>query len=439
MNVSVNFRTANQRFLRARAQFSFMAVLVVAISSALAAILVLNIAGIIQLNFASLQDMSEPDMDQPLYWVAPMDDNFRRDEAGLSPMGMALVPVYADPSDTGAGQDQAPGVIRINAAVENNISVRTAMVKRQTFSQEINTLAFVQYNQDKIMHFHSRVSGWVEKLHITFAGQQVAKGDALYQLYSPELIDAQEDLLKAISASNQSYLRSAEKRLTSLGVAQREIQAIKKSRQVKHSITVYAAHSGIVEKLNIRQGFYVQPKVTLMSIVSLQSVWLELEVFSQQAYLLKLGQQVSFVSDSYPDKQWQGKIDYIYPMLDNKTRTLKARVSLTNKTQLLKPNMYLDAVIHYQDEADSLTVPSEAVIRTGTVDRIVLALGGGQFKSVEVKLGRINSQQAEILEGLSEDDCVVTSAQFLLDSESNKAADLQRMLTPSMDAAGEGQ
>ncbi|GAA5135822.1 efflux RND transporter periplasmic adaptor subunit [Thalassotalea piscium] len=361
---------------------------------------------------------------QPLYWVAPMDANYRRDKPGKSPMGMDLVPVY---DDGGKGPDEGVGTIRISSDVVNNLGVRTAAVSYSLLHSEINTVGYIAYNQDKLVHIHPRVQGWIEKLYVKSVGEPIKKHQALYDIYSPELVNAQEELLLAIDRNNSRLIAAAESRLVALQLSKAAIEKLKQTKKVQQTITFYAPQNGVVETLSIREGFFVQPGSTLLSIGDLSEVWVEAEVFERQAGRVKTGMPVTMSLDYLPGQSWQGKVDYIYPTLDANTRTVKVRVRFENDDGEFKPNMFAQITIHPLVEEYALLIPKEALIRTGSQNRVVLALGEGSFKSIAVKTGRSDRDNVEIIEGLSEGDKVVSSAQFLLDSESSKTSDFNRM------------
>ncbi len=361
---------------------------------------------------------------KPLYWVAPMDANYRRDKPGKSPMGMDLVPVYEDGS---SGSDSGPGTIKISPEVVNNLGVRTAVATYKALHTRISTVGYVQYDQDQLVHIHPRVEGWVEKLYVKSAGDPVSQGQPLYEIYSPALVNAQEELLLALGRENQRLIRAAEDRLKALQLPEQEIKKLKTTRHVSQRITFYAPQSGVIDNLNIREGFYVKPGTTLMSIARLDEVWVEAEVFERQASEVATGIPVTMTLAYLPGQEWKGQVDYVYPTLNAKNRTVKVRLRFENKMEALKPNMFAQVVIHADDQSDSLLVPKEAVIRTGANDRVVLALGNGRFKSINVKTGRVDATSTEILSGIKEGDEIVTSAQFLLDSESSKSSDFRRM------------
>ena len=361
---------------------------------------------------------------KPLYWVAPMDSNYRRDKPGKSPMGMDLIPVYEDESST---DDFGPGAVRVAPHVVNNLGVRTAPVEVENMHTEISTVGYVQYDEDKLIHIHPRVDGWIEKLYVKAEGDPVEKGQPLYSLYSPQLVNAQEELLIALKRNNASLVTAAKDRLKALQLSAGLIKELEQTKKVQQTITFYSPQAGVVDGLKIREGFYVKPGDTLLSIGKLDQVWVEAEVFERDAALIKEGLPVSMTLDYLPGEDWTGVVDYVYPALNSKTRTLRVRLKFGNPDFQLKPNMFAQVSIHANQADSAIIVPKEAVIRTGKQDRVVLALGDGQFKSIEVTIGRVDKDSIEILSGLNEDDVVVTSAQFLIDSESSKSSDFKRM------------
>lgn len=361
---------------------------------------------------------------QPLYWVAPMDANYRRDKAGKSPMGMDLVPVYANDS---TGPDEGPGTIRISPDVVNNLGVRTTSAYYSAMHTQINTVGYVVYDEDKLVHVHPRVEGWIEKLYVKSTGDQVKKGQPLYQIYSPQLVSAQEELLLALVGKNKRLINAAENRLVTLQLPKSAIEQLHKTHEIQRNITFYAPQNGVVENLTIREGFFVKPGNTIMSIGDVSQIWVEAEVFERQAAQVQLESPVSMTLDYLPGQSWQGEVDYIYPTLDAKTRTLKVRLRFSNEHGQFKPNMFAQITIHTNSAEQALLIPKEALIRTGSQDRVVLALGEGSFKSVAVDVGRFDNDSVEILSGLSAGEKIVSSAQFLIDSESSKSSDFKRM------------
>jgi Cu(I)/Ag(I) efflux system membrane fusion protein len=359
---------------------------------------------------------------EPLYWVAPMDPNYRSDKPGKSPMGMDLIPVYEEESG-GA----APGTVVISPQVVNNIGVRTAEVGYGRLDASVDTVGYVQYDEDHLVHVHPRVTGWIEALYVKAAGDPVKKGEPLYTLYSPTLVNAQEEFLLAQKRGNSVLIEAAEDRLEALQVPVLAIDHLRETGTVSRTITLYAPQDGVADNLKAREGMYVEPGMKIMSIGTLEHVWVIAEVFERQAALVKVGDPVRMRLDYLPGRQWRGRVDYIYPSLNPKTRTMQVRIRFENPDAYLRPGMFAQMEIDAQPGAATLLVPREALIRTGAQSRVVLALGGGRFKSVEVKVGRIAGDRAEILSGLEAGDRIVTSAQFLIDSESSRIADFMRM------------
>lgn len=365
------------------------------------------------------QKKAEPKI---LYWVAPMDANYRRDKPGQSPMGMDLVPVYEQEESV------QEGLVKISPSVENNLGVRTALVKKENFELAINTLGTVQANEESIWQINSRVSGWVEKLYVKSTGTEVKKGEPLFALYSPELVKAQESLFNALKLNRKLLISSSKARLQVLGVSKRQIKKIIKSKKVLQNIVIYAPHKGTISELNLNEGAFISPAIRVIKAVDLDSVWVDVELFSSQLSLIKLGDKASMKLDYFPGQQWSGSVDFIYPEMNINNRTLRVRLQFDNPDALLKPNMFASLQLTPQMQQKRLLIPREAVIYAGKMDRVVLALGDGRFKSVLVTLGLENKKSVEVLSGLTEGQKVVTSAQFLLDSESSISADFERML-----------
>ncbi|EAZ98414.1 efflux RND transporter periplasmic adaptor subunit [Marinobacter sp. ELB17] len=305
------------------------------------------------------------DADKPLYWVAPMDPNYRRDAAGKSPMGMDLVPVYAKDQN---GDESSPGTIEISPEVVNNLGVRTGKVVLDHLRPEIRTVGYLQYNQDSIVHIHPRVEGWVENSYVNTVGAPVEQGQRLYTLHSPALVNAQEELLFGLKRDDQRLIQAAEQRLLALQISDTVIRQLKRDRQVSQTVTFYAPASGVVEELNIREGLYVKPGMTLMSIANLDEIWIEAEVFERQASLVTVGLPVEVDLDFLPGEVRQAKVDYIYPSLDAQTRTLRVRVRLDNSDYALNPNMFAELRILASDQNERLLIPKEALIRGGAAE-----------------------------------------------------------------------
>ncbi len=375
-------------------------------------------------------DAGHQQAEEPLYWVAPMDANYRRDAPGKSPMGMDLVPVYATLQNDKKADNDVSGVVTISPHVINNMGVKIDEVVTGSLALSVKTVGFIQYDEEQRVHIHPRVDGWVEALYVAASGEPVSKGQPLYTLYSPQLVTAQEEFVLSVKRNNQALVKATKARLRALQVPESIIKELQQSLVVKPTITFYAPQSGVVDNLNISEGFYVSPGDTLMSIGDLSSVWLEAQVSEKDISVIHSGLSTAITLDAYPGRQWQGVIDYVYPSLNTVTHALRVRVKLANQDLLLKPHMHANVDIQLHSSQPLPLIPSSALIQTGEQDRVVLALGEGKFKSVAVVIGRRNHHQVEILSGLAANDKIVTSAQFLIDSESSIDSDFQRMLAP---------
>jgi len=356
-----------------------------------------------------------------LYWVAPMDANFRRDDPGKSPMGMDLVPVYADEVDA------TPGTVKIDPTVVSNLGVRTAVVESGSLPRRVETVGYVGYDEDTLMHVHLRVDGWIENLSVTTTGDAVTTGQVLFELYSPTLVNAQEEFLLALRSQSTTMIKASRERLASLGMTLGEINDLAEKRKVKQRIRKYAMRDGVVAHLGVREGNFVTPASNVMSIAELDRIWVLAEVFERQAGLVSPGQQAEVELDYLPGKRWLGTVDYVYPELDPVTRTLKVRIRFDNEGTVLRPNMFARVTLLGNDTEELVHIPREALIRGGAVDRVVLALGDGRFRSLVVETGVESGDRIAIRGGLEAGDVIVTSGQFLIDSESDIDSALQRM------------
>ena len=356
-----------------------------------------------------------------LYWVAPMDANYRRDEPGKSPMGMDLVPVYADEVDA------RPGVVSIDPTVLNNLGVRTALAQRGTLPRRIETVGYIGYDEDTLQHVHTRVDGWIEKLATTATGDPVRKGQLLFELYSPTLVNAQQEYLAALSSSNEALKAASRDRLAALGLTESQIARLDREREVSQRVRVYAESDGVIADLGVREGMFVTPATEVMSVAQIDKVWVVAEVFERQSAWVEPGQAATVELDYLPGMTLRGTVDYVNPELDPKTRTLKVRLRFDNEGAKLLPNMFARVVIDGSPIRNIVHVPREAVVRGGSSSRVVVDIGDGRFESREVLVGIESGERVAIRRGLREGERVVTSAQFLIDSESNIDTALQRL------------
>jgi Cu(I)/Ag(I) efflux system membrane fusion protein len=354
-----------------------------------------------------------------LYWQAPMDPSYRRDQPGKSPMGMDLVPVYAD--------EAGPGVVAIDPVVAGNLGVRTATAEQGVLSRRIETVGYVGYDEDTLQHIHIRVDGWIENLTVKATGDPVRRGQVLFELYSPELISAQEEFLASMKSNNVALREASQARLIAMGMTESEIARVAEAGEAEQRVRIYAERDGVVAHLGVRESHFITPATNIMSIAQLNRVWVLAEVFERQSAWVERGQAAEVELDYLPGERWRGTVDYVYPELDPGTRTLKVRLRFENPADKLRPNMFARVTIQGTESGPVIHLPREAVIRGGAVDRVVLDLGGGYYRAQPVRIGMESGDRIEIRDGISVGDRVVTSGQFLIDSESNIESALSRL------------
>jgi len=355
-----------------------------------------------------------------LYWVAPMDPNFKRDKPGKSPMGMDLVPVYENDV---SGDD----AVTISPAVENNLGVRTEKAIVRPLWRRIEATGYVGFDETHISHINTRVSGWVISLKVDSEGESVSEGDLLFEFYSPELVNAQKEYLQALRRGGEKLRAGAEDKLAALGMIPSEIRLLEKRGTASENIKIVAPQDGVITLLSVREGMYVQPNSPIMSLADLSTVWLQAEVFESQADWVAAGQAAEATLDYLPGTVFSGQVDFVYPVLDPVTRTLKVRLRFENPDERLKPNMYARVSIYGRLKPNALSIPREALIPAPGNDRVVVAMGDGKFHVQEVLTGLESGEFVEILAGISEGDEIVASSQFLIDSEASLAGSIKRL------------
>ena len=372
-----------------------------------------------------------------LYWSAPMDPNYVRDAPGKSPMGMDLVP--ACPS---GGSEMPDGGVLIEPNTIQNIGVRTIPVEKRDLVRVIRAVGRVAYDERRISHVHSKVRGWVEKLFIDYVGQRVEPGQPLLEIYSPELVATQEELLLAaryraathespfedVRGGGESLLSAAKRRLALWDIPNRDIERLLETGEVKRTLTLYAPAGGVVTRLGVRNGMNVEPNSNLYTIADLSRVWVLANIYEYELPWIELGQQATVELSYLPGEPMRTELTYISPFLDPKTRTTEIRFELDNSTGRLKPEMFGNTLIEASPRKDVLAIPTYTVIFSGTRTLAVVALGEGRFEPREIELGLDTGEGwLEVRGGLREGEDVVISSQFLIDSES-KLQEAQRKL-----------
>lgn len=357
---------------------------------------------------------------KPLYWVDSMEPTIHYPGPGKSRMGMELTPVYPDASINESS-------VRISPAVVNNLGVRTAVVTQGTFDRRIETVGYVEPNENEISHIHTYAEGWVRKLNVKTVGEAVKKNQVVLQLYSPALVTVQEEYLIALGSGNQSLIDASYKRLQAFHISDEQIKQLKDTRKSSELVNVYSHQDGVVTMLNIREGMHVTPDTEMMSIVDLSSIWMIAQVYEDEASWVKIGEKAQAKLSAFPDKVWDGVVEYIYPQVDPTTRTLQIRFKFNNPGGILKPNMYANISLFVEAKSDVLSIPMEALIRSSQGNRVIVKLNDGQFQARDVKTGIESGERVEVLSGLKAGENVVISGQFLIDSETNLQAGLERI------------
>ena len=403
-------------------------------------------------------------------YVCPMHPQIVQDAPGTCPIcGMDLVARAAEAPATGYPE------VRLDGALIQNLGLRTARVERGNLWEPVRALGRVQFDETRIAHLHPRASGWITRLAVRAEGETVTQGQTLAEFYSPDILAAQIDFLLALGHSSSTTGRSARgggggstgpvvgkdtsagavtgsggdsgaggrtvggggpvavkadkarNLLRLLDVPEAVIDAIQTSRETRDTIPIPAPITGVVTGLTAREGMYVTPDSTMFTLVDNRRVWVRVDVFEHQIVGLEPGQSAQMRVPAYPGRTWEGELDYLYPELDPKTRTLPVRLVFDNPDGALRPNLFAEVSIEGEGRRNVLKIPREALIHTGERESVVLALGEGRFQPVDVTTGARLGGEVEILAGLKEHDEVVVSGQFLIDSESSLRASFQRL------------
>lgn len=360
------------------------------------------------------------------YWKAPMDPTYIRNNPGKGPMGMDLIPVYEDASEV-AGQ------IRINPTMVQNTGIKTVKVKRRTLTRKIRTIGTLTYDERKVHHIHTKYGGWIEKLHVDFTGQEVNQNDLLMEIYSPELLSTQEELVLAvkykeslkdspfgeITEAADSLLASTKKRLELFDVPEHQIDELVRNKKITKTMHIHSPVRGFVIEKKALHGMHVQPGMSLYMIADLSNIWVLADIYEYEVPWVKVGQKVEMNLSYFPGKKFAGKVTFIDPFLDPKTRTNKVRMEFANPQWKLKPDMYANITIKSTITKRGVAVPEEAIIHSGEREIVVVQLPSGAFESRKLTLGPQADGYYQVLKGLRAGETVVTSSGFLIDSESN--------------------
>lgn len=374
---------------------------------------------------AEMQQVQDQSSRKALYWYDPMKPEQHFDKPGKSPfMDMEMVPKYAD--EVGNTDASGKPVVSISADNVQKMGVRTEKVTKSEFGGGIRATGIIMENERTRWDMFSQVEGRVTDLKVSAVGDMVKKGQPFYSLYSPELLALQNDYIAALSGGLKDIAAAAAKRLKLLGVDKSVLHAIAKTRKAYDEVPFFIPADGVLAKLEIRNGHYLTVNAEIGHIQDLSQVWVEAAVPESDLPAIKAGDsaKVMFIGTTTP---YEAKVDYIYPTITPEARTGKVRLVVDNKDGNLKPAGYAAVTFPVGTTTEKLSVPSEAILRSSIGDHVIIALGDGQFQGRDVKTGAASGGKTEILDGLKEDESVVTSAQFLIDSESSLRESLQKL------------
>ena len=363
-----------------------------------------------------------------LYWYDSMHPAYRSDKPGVAPdCGMVLVPKYAD-----EGMANMPaGTVIIPEEKQVLAGVRTTVVERKALVRDIRTTAQIIADEARISHVHVKIGGYIDRVFVDYVGQLIKKGEPLFTLYSPDLVSTQEEYLiakrgnatlgaapfKDVAQGAESLLESTRQRLKLWDITDEQIRKLDETGKVERDLTFYSPVTGFVTDRKAFPQTSVTPDTELYTVSDLSSVWATADIFEYEVPFVHLGQHVSFTLSYYPGKNYSGVISYIYPMVDPQTRTVKVRVDIQNPHFDLKPQMFADAQLKV-NYGVQLMIPQEAVLDSGNEQKVFVVHGGGAFEPRKVTLGQVIDGNYAVLSGLKVGEKIVTSGNFLIDSES---------------------
>ena len=366
--------------------------------------------------------------------------------------GMSNMPGMNMPESSGSQtpsmENMAPGTVILDAATQQKIGVTYAAVRRAHLERTINTVGLVQMDDEKISRIHVKVAGWINKVDLNYVGKLIKKGQPLFTLYSPDLVSTEEEYLIArkgqeylsktpyadVSAGADSLLSATRDRLRLWDISDAQIHDLETSGKAQRVMTLYSPIDGFVMSRNAYEQTYVTPETDLYDIADLSTIWVYVDIFEYEAPFVHVGQTAQMQLSYFPGRTYRGKVTYIYPTLDPKTRTIKVRFEFPNPGYELKPDMYADVKLNV-DYGTQTLVPSEAVLNSGTRQVVFIAKGDGYFEPRDIKIGDQFDGQTVVLAGLKPGEKIVASGNFLIDSESRLGAAMQQMMAsmPGMD------
>jgi membrane fusion protein, copper/silver efflux system len=385
-----------------------------------------------------------------IFYRNPMNPQITSPVPAQDEMGMDYIPVYAE--DDEAGNGEATGTVKIDPVTVQNIGVRTAVAERQSLSRHIRSVGRVDFDEERLSRLHPKTEGWIQELYVDKTGEQIDKDTILLSIYSPQLVTSQQEYLLALNNLDvlrkspyeeirqgaEELVSSARERLDLLDVPEHQIRELEQSRKIKKNLHIHSPFDGVVIHIGAREGQYVTPATELYKIADLSRVWVFADVYENEVSWIQVDDPVDMKLAAIPGKVFTGRVGYIYPYAEAKTRTIKVRLEFDNPDMLLKPDMFADVTIHAQRNVDAIVIPAEAVVRSGEREQVFVVRSPGKFEPRDVKLGVSAKGLVQVLEGVSAGETVVTSSQFLIDSESKLREATAKMLETHAEKQGGG-
>ena len=374
-----------------------------------------------------------------LFYRNPMNPTITSPVPAKDEMGMDYVPVYADQGNETVDRG---ATVSINPVVVQNMNIQTAVVERRDLEREIRTVGYLEYDQERMVSVTTKYSGWVEKVYVNYVGEPVDKGEPLFEIYSPELVQTEQELLSAIEYAHRfdtadteagrrasALVESARERLRYWDITSAQIDELEQSGQVFRTLKVVAPASGVVMKrMAGLEGMAVRPGMEVYHIADMRSLWLSVEVFEHQIAEIDIGSKAEVELTYFPGEVFKGTVRFIEPEFSEATRTLKMKIEVANENGRLRAGMFGTVRFHPVLARQALVVPTQAVLRTGQRNLVIVDHGEGTFAPREVEIGHEGGGDVEILHGIEEGERIVTSSQFLIDSESSLQAAVQKMI-----------
>lgn len=378
------------------------------------------------------------------YWRSSMIPNYISNKPGKDSMGMDLIPVYEEeqPQETG---------IRVNPNFLQNFGVRTATAERGSIPVDIRTIGLLDYNDKNLAQVNTKYEGWIEKAYVNYVGEPVSRGQVLFEIYSPQLVTTEQEYLSALQyvqklaaaadteavSRARSLLNATRERLRYWDITGDQIQQLERTGKIMRTLKVFSPVSGVVaaKVSDSLEGMKLTPGMNVYKIADLSTIWAAIEVYEDQIRYIEIGRQADITVDAFPNRHWRGKVIYIDPNVNPQTRTLKAFVQIPNPDQKLRPQMYTNVEVRVPVVSAAVKIPEEAVLHSGERSVVIVEKAKGLFEARNVELGALGDGYREIIKGVRPGETVVTSSQFLIDSESNLKEAVQKMLAERTAAA----